>query len=41
MLYAACVGISFVSAMAVLIIQALVAAYYMVDQVTTHVATSD
>ena len=36
-LYAACVGISFLSATAVLIVQALVAVYYMVDQVTTHV----
>ena len=37
-LYAACVGIAFVSAVAVLVITALVAVYYMVDQVTTHVA---
>ena len=36
-LYAACVGISLVSAPAVLVITALVAVYYMVDQVTTHV----
>ncbi|MDQ6846579.1 MAG: TMEM175 family protein [Candidatus Dormibacteraeota bacterium] len=40
-LYAACVGISFLSATAVLIIQALVAIYYMVDQVTTHVTATD
>jgi hypothetical protein len=31
------VGISFLSALAVLVIQGLVAVYYMVDQVTTHV----
>jgi uncharacterized membrane protein len=36
-MYAACVGISFLSALAVLVIQGLVAVYYMVDQVTTHV----
>lgn len=36
-LYAGCVAISFVSATAVLIITALVALYYMIDQVTTHV----
>ncbi len=33
-LYAACVAIAFVNAMAVLVITALVAVYYMVDQVT-------
>ncbi|MDQ6855777.1 MAG: TMEM175 family protein [Candidatus Dormibacteraeota bacterium] len=37
-LYAVCVVISFVSATAVLVITALVAVYYMVDQVTTHVS---
>jgi uncharacterized membrane protein len=39
--YAACVGISFVSAIAVFFIQALIAVYYMVDQVTTHVVAED
>jgi uncharacterized membrane protein len=39
--YAASVGISFVSAVAVLILQALVAVYYMVDQVSTAVAADD
>jgi uncharacterized membrane protein len=37
-LYAACVGVAFISAVAVLVITALVAVYYMVDQVTTHAA---
>jgi uncharacterized membrane protein len=40
-LYAACVGISFVSATAVLVITAVVAVYYMVDQVTTHLSPDD
>ncbi len=35
--YAACVAISFISAVAVLIIQAVVAVYYMLDQVSAHV----
>jgi uncharacterized membrane protein len=37
-LYAACVGVAFISAVAVLVITALVAVYYMVDQVTARVA---
>ncbi len=39
LLYAACVGIAFVSAAAVLVITALVALYYMVDQVTARPQT--
>jgi uncharacterized membrane protein len=40
-LYAACVGIAFASATAVLLITALVAVYYMVDQVTTRVSAEE
>ncbi len=40
-LYAACVGIAFISAVAVLVITALVAVYYMIDQVTAHPVLED
>ncbi len=40
-LYAACVGVAFISAIAVLIITALVAVYYMIDQVTTREAPAN
>jgi hypothetical protein len=39
--YLGCIGVAFVSAPAVLILTALVALYYMVDQVTTQVAPED
>jgi hypothetical protein len=40
-IYLACIGVAFVSAPAVLILTALVAVYYMVDQVTTRVGPDD
>ncbi|MEO8897187.1 MAG: TMEM175 family protein [Candidatus Dormibacter sp.] len=40
-IYLGCIGLSFVSAPIVLILTALVAIYYMVDQVTTQVAPED
>jgi uncharacterized membrane protein len=40
-IYLGCIGVAFVSAQAVLILTALVAVYYMVDQVTTPVGPED
>jgi hypothetical protein len=39
--YLGCIGLAFASALAVLIVTALVAVYYMVDQVTAEVAPED